>query len=111
VARVTARRDASVVGDSGACRRGTDLTAARLSLCGRAEAADEGDGREQQDKAGPEPLWPGRLLNHAKPLSGDAVAVLRDGTNSPMRRSASRYNRARHLWVFSSSDPDLCIIT
>jgi hypothetical protein len=56
-------------------------------------------------------LWPGRLLNHAKPLSGDAVAVLRDGTNSPMRRDASRYNRARHLWVFSSSDPDLCIIT
>jgi hypothetical protein len=56
-------------------------------------------------------LWPGRLLNHAKPLSGDAVAVLRDGTNSPMRTGASRYNRARHLWVFSSSVTILCIIT
>ena len=50
---MAARRDASVIGDSGACRKGTDLTAARLSLCGRAEAADESRRREQQDQAGP----------------------------------------------------------
>jgi hypothetical protein len=44
-----ARIDASVVGDNVTYRRGCDA----LSLCGRAEAADESRGREQQDKAGP----------------------------------------------------------
>jgi hypothetical protein len=53
VARETASRDTSGIGDSVTIRRGKDLTAARLSLCGRAEAADEGGRREQQDKAGP----------------------------------------------------------
>jgi hypothetical protein len=49
-------------------------------------------------------LGPRRLLNHAKPLSDDAVAALRDGTNSPMRTGASRHNRARHLWGSSGGD-------
>ena len=48
---VAARRDASVVGDSGTICRGRDLADA-LRNCWRAETADEGDRREQQDKAG-----------------------------------------------------------
>jgi hypothetical protein len=67
-----------------------------MSLCGRAEAADEGDGREQQDKAGPEPLWPGHLLNDAKTRAKDAVAALRDGTNPFLRIGASTHTRVRH---------------
>jgi hypothetical protein len=50
VARETASRDTSGVGNSVTYRRGRG---ARLRNCWRAEAADEGGGREQQDKAGP----------------------------------------------------------
>jgi hypothetical protein len=89
---IDAGRDASVIDDSVTCRRGRD---ARRRNCWRAEAAKEGGGREQQDKAVPYPLWKILLLNHHKALTTDAIAGLQVGPKSSVNTSASRHIRVR----------------
>ena len=99
VYKVAVRLDASVVGDSVTCRRGRD--ARRLRDCWRAEAADEGSGREQQDKAGPQPLGPGHLLSHAKALTQDALVTLREGI-PPLSAGGSGGVLVQHCYILQA---------